>query len=79
MGRHAGSAKNSRRSGQKTYSSLLVRQTQRTTLRLRRTRSHIFAFNYSAAPIDTAPLGLGIPVLGEVQLGQAQVTVWSRI
>ena len=48
-------------------------------LRLRRTRSHIFAFNYSAAPIDTAPLGLGIPVLGEVQLGQAQVTVWSRI
>ena len=48
-------------------------------LRLRRTRSHIFAFNYSAGPIETAPLGLGIPVLGEVQLGQAQVTVWSRI
>ena len=48
-------------------------------LRLRRTRSHIFAFNYSAAPIDTAPLGLGIPVLGEGPLGQAQVTVWSRI
>ena len=47
-------------------------------LRLRRTRSHVFAFNYSAAPIDTAPLGLGTPDLGEAVLSPAQVAAWSR-
>ncbi len=47
-------------------------------LRIRRTGSHIFAFNYSAAAIDTASLGLGAPVLGDAQMGPASVTVWRK-
>ncbi|MHA7820013.1 MAG: beta-galactosidase [Erythrobacter sp.] len=47
-------------------------------LRLRRTASHAFAFNYSAAPIDTSPLGLGEPVIGEITLASAGVAVWER-
>ena len=47
-------------------------------LRLRRTASHIFAFNYRAEPVDTAPLGLGEPVLGEPLLPPAGFAVWKR-
>ncbi len=47
-------------------------------LRLRRTASHIFAFNYSGCPIDTAPLGLGSPVFGAPVLEAAGVAVWAR-
>lgn len=47
-------------------------------LRLRRTATHTFAFNYSAAPVDTAPLGLGKPVIGEIALAPAGVAVWDR-
>lgn len=47
-------------------------------LRMRRTASHTFAFNYSNSPIDTAPLGLGSPLLGKPMLDPAEVAVWVR-
>ncbi|MEL6737513.1 MAG: beta-galactosidase [Pseudomonadota bacterium] len=47
-------------------------------LRVRRTASHIFAFNYSNASINTAGLGSGAPVIGERVLEPAGVAVWAR-
>jgi beta-galactosidase len=47
-------------------------------LRMRRTASHTFAFNYSNSPIDTAPHGLGSPLLGKPMLDPAEVAVWVR-
>lgn len=46
-------------------------------LRLRRTASHIFAFNYRSEVIDTSALGLGEPVLGKAKLPPAGVAVWA--
>ncbi|MEO0699598.1 MAG: beta-galactosidase trimerization domain-containing protein, partial [Pseudomonadota bacterium] len=47
-------------------------------LRIRRTASHIFAFNYSNAPSNTAGLGSGSPILGERVLAPAGVAIWTR-
>lgn len=47
-------------------------------LRLRRTQSHIFAFNYSTKPIDVEQLGFGLPTLGSSVIGPAGVGVWTR-
>jgi len=47
-------------------------------LRLRRTASHVFAFNYAAHPVDAAALGLGDPVLGEALLPPAGFAAWAR-
>lgn len=46
-------------------------------LRVRRTATHIFAFNYSAAPIDTAQLGLGAPAIGEAIMAPAGFAIWK--
>ncbi len=47
-------------------------------LRLRRTQSHIFAFNYSTRAIDVEQLGFGLPTLGSSVIGPAGVGVWTR-
>ncbi|MDJ0643618.1 MAG: beta-galactosidase [Erythrobacter sp.] len=47
-------------------------------LRLRRTASHIFAFNYRSEPADTAPLGLGEPLVGDSTIAPAGFAVWAR-
>jgi beta-galactosidase len=47
-------------------------------LRLRRSATHLFAFNYTANAIDTAPLQLGEPAIGEAVLPPAGVAVWPR-
>ena len=47
-------------------------------LRIRRTASHIFAFNYANAPTNAAGLGSGAPVIGETVLAPAGVAVWAR-
>ncbi len=47
-------------------------------LRIRRSASHIFAFNYSNSTIDTGPLGFGTPILGEIALDPAGVAIWAK-
>lgn len=47
-------------------------------LRIRRTVSHLFAFNYAGHPIDTSTLGLGDPLIGEALLAPAGFAVWAR-
>ena len=47
-------------------------------LRLRRTASHTFAFNYSDAPLNAAGLGDGKPVIGKTIIPPAGFTVWKR-
>lgn len=47
-------------------------------LRIRRSTTHIFAFNYSTKVIDAAALGLGEPVWGDASIGPAGVAVWAR-
>lgn len=47
-------------------------------LRIRRTQSHIFAFNYRAHRVDTGPLKLGKPLIGESTLAPAGFAVWAR-
>jgi len=47
-------------------------------LRLRRTHSHVFAFNYGAAAVDTDALGLGEPVVGTPILPPAGFAIWER-
>ncbi|MEP3421495.1 MAG: beta-galactosidase [Erythrobacter sp.] len=47
-------------------------------LRVRRSATHVFAFNYSTRVIDAAGLDLGTPVWGESSLSPAGVTVWER-
>ncbi|MEM6857527.1 MAG: beta-galactosidase [Pseudomonadota bacterium] len=47
-------------------------------LRVRRTASHIFAFNYADAQTDTAALGAGALMFGERVLAPAGVAVWAR-
>jgi beta-galactosidase len=50
----------------------------REGLGLRRTQSHVFAFNYAAAPASAAALGLGKPVIGTSTIPPAGVAVWTR-
>lgn len=47
-------------------------------LRLRRTATHVFAFNYADTPIDSTSLGLGEPTIGEITLAPAGVAIWER-
>ena len=47
-------------------------------LRLRRTSSHILAFNYSSEPVSTAGFGQGAPVIGSTILPSAGVAAWKR-
>ncbi len=47
-------------------------------LRLRRTASHIFAFNYRSERVDTSPLGFGEPLKGQSTLSPAGFAVWAR-
>ncbi|MEO0463189.1 MAG: beta-galactosidase [Pseudomonadota bacterium] len=47
-------------------------------LRLRRTQSHVLAFNYTNAPINTAALKLGEPTLGEAIIPPAGFAAWTR-
>jgi beta-galactosidase len=47
-------------------------------LRIRRTASHLFAFNYAAHPVDTSPLDFGAPMIGESLLAPAGFAVWAR-
>ena len=47
-------------------------------LRIRRSAAHIFAFNYTAKPIDAAALGLGTPVWGDGSIGPAGVAIWPK-
>jgi beta-galactosidase len=50
-----------------------------TGLRLRRTASHIFAFNYSAAAVEFAPLAPDSKlVLGQTTIPPAGVAAWTR-
>ncbi len=48
-------------------------------LRLRRTSTHVFAFNYSTAPIDISAINQSKHLLwGETQLAPAGVAIWTR-
>ena len=47
-------------------------------LRLRQTAGHVFAFNYSDAPLNAAGLGDGSPVIGKTIIPPAGFTVWKR-
>ena len=47
-------------------------------LRLRRTASHIFAFNYAAQPVDSPSLGFAKPLLGESVIAPAGFAVWAQ-
>ncbi len=47
-------------------------------LRLRRTASHVFAFNFSDAPLNVAGHGDGAPVIGKTIIPPAGFTVWKR-
>jgi len=48
-------------------------------LRLRRTATHVFAFNYSTAPIDISTISQGSELLwGEAELAPAGVAIWKR-
>ena len=46
-------------------------------IRVRRTVTHLFAFNYAAHPIDVSALGLGEPVVGSAQLEPAATSIWT--
>lgn len=46
-------------------------------LRIRRSASHIFAFNYAAHTIDVSALGLGEPVVGSAQMAPAATSIWT--
>ena len=46
-------------------------------LRIRRSASHIFAFNYAAHSVDAGPLGLGEPVFGASQMEPAATSIWT--
>ncbi|UAB78078.1 beta-galactosidase [Erythrobacter sp. SCSIO 43205] len=46
-------------------------------IRVRRTASHIFAFNYAAHTIDASTLGLGEPVVGSAQMEPAATSIWT--
>ncbi len=46
-------------------------------LRLRRTATHIFAFNYAAHRIDAGALGLGEPIIGSNQMEPAATAIWT--
>ena len=48
-------------------------------LRLRRTAAHTFAFNYSDAPINTAGLGSGAPMIGQTVIEPAGFAAWKRV
>lgn len=56
----------------------LARLTLPEGLRIRRTASHVFAFNYSSTAIDTGPLALGEPVMGESRIAAGEYAVWGR-
>jgi len=46
-------------------------------LRIRRSATHFFAFNYSTDVIDTSTLTLGEPVVGETRVPPAGVSIWA--
>ncbi|KEO90067.1 beta-galactosidase [Erythrobacter longus] len=46
-------------------------------IRIRRTASHIFAFNYAAHDIDVSALGLGEPVVGSAHMAPAATVIWT--
>ncbi|MEM1052290.1 MAG: beta-galactosidase [Pseudomonadota bacterium] len=47
-------------------------------LRVRRSKDHIFAFNYRSEPAGTTQLGLGTPVIGESTIEPAGFAIWAR-
>ena len=47
-------------------------------VRIRRTQSHIFAFNYSARKVDLADLGLGDPIVGTAEMPPASIAIWTK-
>lgn len=46
-------------------------------VRIRRSQSHIFAFNYAAHANDVSALGLGEPVVGSARMGPAATAIWT--
>ncbi|MEO1220546.1 MAG: beta-galactosidase [Pseudomonadota bacterium] len=47
-------------------------------IRIRRSATHIFAFNYAAHAIDVSAIGLGEPVIGSEQIEPAATSIWTR-
>ncbi|WP_367276237.1 beta-galactosidase [uncultured Erythrobacter sp.] len=46
-------------------------------IRIRRSASHLFAFNYSAHAVDVSGFGLGEPVVGSAQMAPAATSIWT--
>lgn len=46
-------------------------------IRIRRTASHLFAFNYAAHEVDISALGLGDPVVGSAMMAPAATSIWT--
>ena len=46
-------------------------------IRIRRSASHMFAFNYNAHAVDVGALGLGEPVVGSAMMEPAATSIWT--
>ncbi|MEP1420173.1 MAG: beta-galactosidase [Erythrobacter sp.] len=46
-------------------------------IRIRRSASHTFAFNYAAHPVDVNALELGEPIVGSNQMEPAATSIWT--
>jgi beta-galactosidase len=46
-------------------------------IRIRRSATHLFAFNYAAYAVDVSVLGLGDPVVGSEQMAPAATSIWT--
>ena len=46
-------------------------------IRIRRSASHIFAFNYNAHAVDLSSLSLGEPEVGSAKMEPAATSIWT--